>query len=1052
MGSGPEFRLLGPLEVRRNGHVVPIRAGKHRTLLACLLLRSNRVVPIGELVEALWGDHPPARIKGTLQTYVMRLRQALGDPSPIHTTPDGYLLAVPPNRIDVHRFATGAELARQAVREADLTRARAAYAETMALWRGPALADVPSEALSRDEVPRLTELMMRLHEERTEVELALGNHEQLVPVLRGLTNDHPWRERFWGQLMLALYRSSRQAEALEVFRQVDRMLHEQLGIDPSEDLRAMHQSILVGDPRLAAPAVRQGKQGSQVKQVEREPVAEPGSTAPSQLPYDLTDFVGRAALVDRITRLLAPGDPGTAVPIVTLSGGPGIGKTALAVHVAHRLRPRFPDGQLYVDLRGYGLGPPTATVDVLSRFLRALGVPPEQIPLEVDEQSSMFRSLLTGRRMLLVLDNASAPDQVRPLLPGASSCPVLVTSRDDLRGLIAMNGARRVPLDVLEPAESVRLLGGVIGQSTTLAEPGAVEELVARCAHLPLALRVAAANVASRPDRTVAEYLAELPGEEPLAPVDLAYGALPAERQRLFRLLSLVPGPDFTAEAAANVADVEVAEAAVLLADLAATNLLQEPVPGRYQFHDELMLFAALRRTAHDGEPDQAAARSRLLEFYVRAVDQCAELLYPDVVRLPPDESKSVRLPSVVGPAQALRWLDAERANLTAAIRSATEHGPSAMSWRLADGLRGYLSIGKHVTEWLATAEYGLHAAYEEQHRPAEAAMHQNLGTLHWKLGDFDTSVQHYTRALELHRHLDDADGEAEVLNNLGLVRQACGDLGLAKQEFQRCLELKRAAGGPASGRGTVLISLGMLALQTGDLAEAGEHLGEALRVTTDFELRGSEATCRNSLGMVLRLLGKPRQALEHLGRALEISVEDGFREGSARVLVTMAAVRMDLGEHAAALELTGRALDELRECGDQQTTTNVLFVSAECNRLLGKLETADEQHQQSLTKARRIGYQPAEARALVGLAATRRMLGELTEARELCEQALALVTKVGLRITEGLGRTELAAISLAQGDQAGAELEARLALEIQERAGHLAGAEASAEILAASR
>lgn len=1040
MGSGPEFRLLGPLEVRQNGQVVPVRAGKHRALLASLLLRSNRVVQVGELVEALWGDYPPARIKGTLQTYVMRLRQVLGEPSPIHTTPEGYLLAVPANRIDVHRFTTGAARARQAVQDGDLVGAKAAYAETMGLWRGPALADVPSEALLRDEVPRLTELMMRLHEERTEVELALGNHEQLVPVLRGLTNDHPLRERFWSQLMLALYRSSRQAEALEVFRQVDRMLDEQLGIDPSEDLRAMHQSILVGDPRLAAP------------QVEPEPVGEPADTAvPAQLPGDLVDFVGRTALVDRITRLLAPGDLGTAVPIVTLSGGPGIGKTALAVHVAHRLRARFPDGQLYVDLRGYGLGPPTATVDVLSRFLRALGVPPEQIPLEVDEQSSMFRSLLTGRRMLLVLDNASAPDQVRPLLPGASSCPVLVTSRDDLRGLIAMNGARRVPLDVLEPAESVRLLGGVIGAAATEAEPAAVEELVARCAHLPLALRVAAANLASRPGRSVAEYLAELPGDEPLAAVDLAYGALTADRQRLFRLLSLVPGPDFTADAAANVGDIEVAEASALLADLAATNLLQRPVPGRYQFHDELMLFAALRRTAYDRESEQAAARSRLLEFYVRAVDRCAELLYPDIMRLPADESRSVRLPLVSGPAQALRWLDAERANLTAAIRSATEHGPTSMSWRLADGLRGYLWIGKHVTEWLATAEYGLHAAYEQQYRPAEAAMHQNLGTLHWKLGDFDTSVQHYTRALELHRSLGDEDAEAGVLNNLGIVRLESGDLMLAKQDFQRCLELKRAAGGPASGRSAVLISLGMLAIQTGELAEAIEDLGEALRITTTAELRGSEATCRNFLGIALRLRGEPEQALEHLDLALAISEEVGFREGAARVLVSMAAARLDLGEPTAALELTGRALEELRESGDQQITTNVLFVSAECNRLLGALETADEQHQQALTKARRIGYQPAEGRALVGLAATRRMLGELVEARELCEQAVTLTTKVGLRITEGVARTELAAISLALGDRERAEREARQALEMQERSGHRKAAKASAEILAAT-
>ena len=992
MGSAGEFRLLGPLEVRRDGRVIPIRAGKHRTLLACLLLRANRVVPVADLVEALWGDTPPARTRGTLQTYVMRLRQVLGEPSPIVTTPVGYQMSVPHELIDVHQFTSGAERAREAVESGDLMGARAAYAETLALWRGPALADVPSEALHRDEAPRLTERMMRLHEQRVDVELALGNHEQLVPVLRGLTGDHPLREKFWAQLMLALYRSSRQAEALEVFRQVDRMLDAQLGIDPGEDLRSVHQAILTGDPQLAAP---------------RASIAE--KPVPGQLPDDLADFVGREALVERVRGLISSDGPGTAVPIVTLSGPPGVGKTSLAVHVAHLLRDRFPDGRLYVDLRGYGLGPPTATVDVLSRFLRALGVPPEQIPLDTDEQSTLFRSLLTGRRMLLVLDNASAPDQVRPLLPGTAGCPVLVTSRHDLRGLIAMNGARRVPVDVLEPAESIELLTGVVGA----ADPGAVEELARRCAHLPLALRVAGANVAAKPGRTVATYLAELPGDEPLAAVDFAYAALSAEQQRLFRLLSLVPGHDFTADAAANVADIDVTQAARLLDDLAKAHLLLQPLPGRYQFHDQLMLFAARRRAAKDGEAEQAVARGRLLEFYVRAVDQCAELLYPDIMRLPAVRVRPVRLPRITGAPQALRWLDAERANLTAAIRSAAEQGPASTSWRLADGLRGYLWIGKHVTEWLATAQYGLHAAYEQHHQPAEAAMHQNLGTLHWKLGEFDTSVEHYERALELHRSLDDADAEAGVLNNLGIVHLESGDLAAAKQDFQRCLDLRRAAGSPPSGRATVLVSLGMLAMETGDLDEAFAHLSESLEISTEFGLRGSEATCRTYLGTVLRLRGEPSAALEQLGLALDVSVEGGFRDATARVLESTAAARMDLGEHVAALTLAGRALDELRESGDQQVTTNVLIVMAEANRRLDRLRTADEQFQQALTKATRIGYQPASAKALVGLATTRRQLGAPAEALSLCDRAITLAVALGLRLTEAQARAERALIML---------------------------------------
>jgi DNA-binding SARP family transcriptional activator/tetratricopeptide (TPR) repeat protein len=1010
MGSAGEFRLLGPLEVHRDGRVIPIRAGKHRALLACLLLRANRVVPVGDLVEALWGDAPPARTRGTLQTYVMRLRQVLGEPSSIVTTPAGYQLSVPLDRIDVHLFTSGAARARDTAEAGDLVAAQAIYAETIALWRGPALSDVPSEALLRDEAPRLTELLMGLHEEHVDVGLALGGHEQLVPVLRGLTNDHPLRERFWAQLMLALYRSSRQAEALEVFRQVDRMLEEQLGIHPGEDLRAVHQAILTGDPQFAAPA---------------PPVAaeEP---LPGRLPGDLADFVGRDALVRRVVELIASEDPGTAVPIVTLSGPPGVGKTSLAVHVAHLLRDRFPDGRLYVDLRGYGLGPATATADVLSRFLRALGVPPQQIPLEAEEQSTLFRSLLTGRRMLLVLDNASAPDQVRPLLPGAASCPVIVTSRDDLRGLIAMNGARRLPVDVLEPAESILLLTSILGSG---ADGSAVEELARRCAHLPLALRVAAANVATSPGGTVKRYLAELPSsDEPLAAVDLAYAALSPAQQRMFRLLSLVPGHDFTAEAAANVADVEVAVAARLLGQLNDVHLLLRPSAGRYQFHDQLMLFAARRRAAQDGEREQAEARERLLEFYVRSVDRCAEFLYPDLLRLPSGEAGNVRLPRITVAPQALRWLDGERANLTAAIRSAAEQGPPSMSWRLADALRGYLWIGKHVTEWLATARYGLHAAHEERNLPAEAAMHGNLGTLHWKLGEFETSAGHYRQALELHRSLGNASAEAGALNNLGLVHMESGDLVAAREVLQACLALKSGPNGVRTGRSTVLISLGMLAIETGDLGEARTHLTESLKISTAQGLKGSEATCRNFLGVVLRLLGDPVAALEQLDTALAVTLEGGFREITARVLESTAVVKVGVGEPVAALELAGRALDELRESGDQQTTANVLAVMAEANRSLGRLRTADEQFQQALTKAQRIGYQPAAARALIGLAGTRRMMGKLEEALEACLRAVGIAVEVGLRITEAVGRGEAAAIYRDMGEFGAAERERGLA------------------------
>ncbi|MFD4640478.1 BTAD domain-containing putative transcriptional regulator [Lentzea sp. NPDC058436] len=948
MASGPQFRLLGPMEVRLGGSAVVLRAGKHRALLAALLLRPNRVVPVTELVEHVWGDAPPARTRGTLQTYVMRLRAALGDPSLIQTAADGYRMRVDPLAVDAHRFADAAARGRAST---DLVTARKAFAEALELWRGPVLSDVPSETLYSEHAPRLTELLMTVHEQRIDVELALGNHADLVPELFGLTRDHPLRERFWAQLMLALYRSSRQAEALEAFRQLDRTLDEQLGIDPSAELRALHQSILVGAPELAAPVV--------AAVVAREPAS------PMRLPDDIADFTGRSAHVERISGLVTG-----SVPIVTLAGQPGVGKTTLAVHVAHLLRDRFPDGQLYVDLRGYALGAPADGVDVLSRFLRTLGVPPEEIPPDADEQSTMLRSLLSGRRMLLVLDNASAPDQVRPLLPGTASCRVIVTSRDDLRGLIALNGARTVPVDVFSAAESASLLSGLLG-------PGDHAELAARCGHLPLALRVAAAYLAGRDDVTISG-----------SPIELAYAALPPAPQRLFRLLSVVPGPDFTAEAASALADVD---AEALLTVLAIARLVVSPVPGRYRFHDELVRYAAALREESDSPSEQQVAWTALLNHYLRGVERCAELLYPGIVRLP--SSSTGPAPRISNAAEALAWLDAERPNLIAAIRHAAEHGPSAMAWQLADALRGYLWIGQHVGEWLATAHQALQAAQASAHRPAEAAMHANLGTLYLRLGEYVRSVEHHDYAVELYRALGDKDAEAGVLNNLSLVHRRSGDLVAARDTLLRCLEM--LAPSAADSVSTGLYNLGQLAVELGELDGAVEHFSQALALAPN-------ADSHTYLGMALRLQGRLDESRAHLERALEIG---NVPAGEAEALENLAALELASGNTAEALSLASRALSLVADGGDQQVATSVRLTLGETRRALSDLDSAAGLFEQALVTARRIGYASGEVRALIDLAVVLRDLDRDADARSAADQAARRGAELGLRALENRAR-----------------------------------------------
>lgn len=952
MVSGPQFRLLGPMEVRLETSAVVLRAGKHRALLAALLLRPNRVVPVTELVEHVWGDTPPARTRGTVQTYVMRLRAALGDPSLIQTAADGYRMRVDPLAVDAHLFADAAARGRAAVSSNDLVTARKAFAEALELWRGPVLSDVPSETLYAEHAPRLTELLMTVHEQRIDVELALGNHADLVPELFGLTRDHPLRERFCAQLMLALYRSSRQAEALEAFRQLDRTLDEQLGIDPSPELRSLHQAILVGAPELAAPVV------------EREPERVPSS--PMRLPDDIADFTGRSWHVERVSGLITAG----SVPIVTLAGPPGVGKTTLAVHVAHLLRDRFPDGQLHVDLRGYALGAPADGVDVLSRFLRALGVPPDEIPPDADEQSTMLRSLLSGRRMLLVLDNASAPDQVRPLLPGTASCRVIVTSRDDLRGLIALNGARTVPVDVFSAAESASLLEKLLG-------PGDHAELAARCGHLPLALRVAAAYLAGRDDETISG-----------SPIELAYAALPPAPQRLFRLLSLVPGPDFTPEAASALAD---ADAEGLLRVLTIAGLVVSPAPGRYRFHDELVRYAAALREVADSPPEQRLAWTALVNHYLRGVERCAELLYPGIVRLP--SSAAGPSPRISTSAEALAWLDAERPNLIAAIRHAAEHGPAVMAWQLADALRGYLWIGQHVGEWLATAHHGLQAAQESGHRPAEAAMHANLGTLYLRLGEYARSVEHHDHAIDLYRELGDKDAEAGALNNLSLVHRRSGDLVAARDTLVRCLEMLRSA--PADSVSTGLYNLGQLAVELGEIDGAVEHFSQALALAPN-------ADSHTYLGMALRLQGRPAEARAHLERALEIG---NVPAGESETLENLAALELAAGDTDAALSLASRALSLVADGGDPQVATSVRITLGETYRALLDLDAAAGLFEQALATARRIGYASGEVRALIALAGVLRDLDRPDDAQAAADQAARRSAELGLRALENRAR-----------------------------------------------
>ncbi|QUQ69785.1 AfsR/SARP family transcriptional regulator [Kutzneria sp. CA-103260] len=983
-----EFRILGPLEVVVDGQVAPIGAAKHRTLLACLLLRANRVVSVEELVDRIWDGDTPHRSKATLQTYVMRLRQVLGDPSVIRTAADGYLITVDANHLDLLRFTELAAAAQSTLASGDLPTAAELYGQALGLWRGQPLVDVPSDVLHREEIQRLVEQRLEVLERRIEVELSLGRHTDLIPMLRAVTGEHPFQEQFWGQLMLALHRSGRQVEALEAFRQVSRLLAEELGVGPGERLRALHQAVLRDDPGLAPP--------------ERAPRPSTRSV-PSELPADLVDFVGRRDVADRIAQRLTAGDTNTAVPLVTLSGPPGVGKTALAIHVAHEVNRHFPGGQLYVNLRGYAPGPPMSTVDALTRFLRALGVPPSQIPLDVEEQITLYRSCMAGRQVLVVLDNAAAAEQVRPLLPGSPGCAVLVTSRDTLLGLTALQGARPVGLDALAPDEAITLLTEMLGERAVEQEPDAVAELAQLCANLPLALRIAAANLANRPG--VANYVELLRQGNRLAALvvdgddeaavhaafDLSYHGLKPAARQLFRLLGLIPGPDFTAEAAAAVASLRLDESQRLLDRLAAANLVQQHSPGRYQLHDLLRLYAEQRTDVEENPGSKVIARSNLAAYYHHASAAASNTLSPGSVRLPvPGAGFVVTTPRFADHVEALAWLDAERANLIAAVAQAEETGPLPAAWGLADALHRYFRGHRLSNEGVMTARIGLTAALRSGDGRAEAVMRQALGTLAWDLSDYDEAVDQVTLALSYYREMGPDHAVIEALTDLGGVYGERGEVERAAACFEQALEVTKVVDSPA-GHATTLFKLGTLRLELGDVGEAIRLLEQALAGHRALGRRYDEAACLNNLGLAHRELGQFDQALTCLHSALDLRNELGSSDGRGSLLDTISTVYLDVGEVAQAGEYAATAIAQAREAGARRAEASALNTLARVESRRGDHELAVHHHEQALRVAQEIDNRYLEAESLIGLADTHRALGDRTQAAELAQRALVV-------------------------------------------------------------
>jgi DNA-binding SARP family transcriptional activator len=937
-----EFRVLGPVEVWLDGRIADAGHARQRAVLAALLLDAGRAVPADVLIDRVWGEDPPRSVRNVLYGYVARLKSLIASAQDAdgHDTagPEasatlsrcrgGYLLQAGPDRMDLGRFR---RLVAEAAAAGDDERASVLLAEAVALWRGPALAGLDS--------PWLNAMRATLELERAgavldlnEIRLRRGEHGALAGELSGAAAATPGDERLIGQLMLALYRCGRQAEALRWFEQTRHYLAEELGADPSPPLAALHQQILRADRALVAP----------------RPATRAATPVPHELPADVPAFTGRAAELAELDRLLGspaataspsagharaggirdgPGRAPAAV-ISAVSGTAGVGKTALAIHWAHRAVGRFPDGQLHVNLRGYDPDRPLTAADALAGFLRALGVPGPDIPPEEDERAARYRSLLAGRRMLVVLDNAATAGQVRPLLPGTPGCAVVVTSRDALAGLVARDGAVRLDLDLLPLAEAVALLGELIGERAR-ADPDATAKLARQCARLPLALRVAAERAAARLHVPLAELAAELAGQQrrldlldagddPRTAVRAVFSwscqQLTSEAARMFRLLGLHPGPDITVPAAASLAALAEDDARVLLQGLARAHLIAEHVPGRYAFHDLLRAYATEQAHHTDSEVDRREAIGRVLDHYLHTAARAARLLVPSkepVALTPPRPGAAAGQPA--DHEQAMAWFEAEHQVVLGAVTLAAGSGFHTHAWQLPWATSPFLGARGHWQEWAATQHTALAAATHLGDTAAQAQSARLLANACTRLGDHDEALRHFATSLTHYQRLGDRLGEARVQQGLGVLAERQGRYADSLGHSEQALRLYQAIGDKAK-EAVALSDVGWSYGLLGDYQRARAFCRQALTLLAEADDRWVEGDIWDSVGYAEHHLGNLAEAAACYQRALSLYRESGDRVHEADTLTHLGDNHHAAGELAKARGAWQQALAILED------------------------------------------------------------------------------------------------------------------------------------------
>jgi DNA-binding SARP family transcriptional activator len=1079
-----EYGLLGPLAVRRGGAQIPVPPGQQRVLLAALLLQAGRPARVDELGALLWAEAQPASVRLSLQHCVMRLRRSLGADGAqiIVTEPGGYRIRVGPGELDISRFEAALAAGREAARAGSWPEAAAELAAGLALWRGEPLSGVESDDLTARELPRLAELRLQALEARIDADLHLGRHSDVIVELRQLTAAQPLRERLHGLLMLALYRDGQQAGALAAYQAARGALMEELGTEPGRDLQRLHQQVLAGDPGLAAAPARPA-----------EPDPEPGPP-PAEVRFSLPPgpaaFTGREAEVERIT--------GVGAAVRAISGMPGVGKTALAVHAAHRLRDRFPDRQLFIDLRGHTPGQqPVPAEAALAALLTAMGADPRSLPEDLAGRAGLWRDRMAGQRALLVLDNAASSAQVEPLLPGGDGSLVLVTSRRQLADL--PGPVVGVQVETLPPDRAGEMFVGLAPRAA--ADPaGAVAELAALAGFLPLAVSLLARVYNRHPSWALADLAAETRArllsltaerDSVAAALEVSWQQLGPSQQDFFRCLSLHPGTVTDAYAAAALGGVPLARAFAYLDALHGEGLLTETGYRRYGMHDLVRRYAA-DRAADGPAASREAAVGRVLDYYQHTAERAEALLArhdrigpAPVLAAPPGAA-----PDLPDGAAALAWARAERPGLAACLDYAARGGDRGRVVAVTAAMAAVLqhdgpwpqAIARHEAAAAAAADLGdrlgqasalnqvgllrrLTGEYPAAElvldqalslfrglgeRRGEAAALAQLGAVRLSAGEYPAAAAVLAEAVGIFRALGDRRGEASTLHDLGVAR-LIGDYGAGAATLESALAISREVGDRA-GQASALYYLGDVRRATGDYPGAAVLLAEALGAYRSLDIRRGQANALDNLGAVRRFTGDYDGAAAVLDEALGMFRDLGSRAGQASALFHLGAVRRLTGDYAGAAWVLREALSIARGIGNRTCQGNALFELGAVRRLTGDFAGAAQVLGEAVAVLREIGDRGAEAEALNETGALHLARGEPGPARDCHQQALELARAVGSPWDEACARAGLARCDRADGRLAAAAAGLRQAERIFERIGAADAAGLAAELEALTR